>query len=484
MVTGGIWVFTLRITSRALQVVSLIFLARILDPRSFGLLGVTVLALAVLETLTESGFDAALIQKHGDIDAYIDTAWFVQLLRGLTITLILAAAAPLVAAFFRQPEATPLLRVVALSALLRGMGSIRVVYFRKELEFRKEFIYSLSGTIAQFVVAIGTALILHNAWALVLGYVAGDFARMIASYVMQPYWPKSPFDPRKATELFRFGRWVMARNIVGYLVEKGDDVVVGRLLGAASLGLYQVAYRMSEAGLSEVGVVVSRVAFPAYSKLQHDLPRLRALYLNTLQISLVLSGFVAGGVFALATEFTRLFLGDQWMPMVPALRLLAAAGMVKALLPAMGPLLKSLGRPDIAVKIACARLAVLATLIYPLSLSAGIVGASVAVLLSVVAVAPLHYAAATRALALPPADLAAVIFPPATSSIIMAISGLAIEAFLIPEPWTTGVFLLVAAACALVYSSLMFGFVLLPGHCFPLLTEARKQLGLVLTPPP
>ena len=381
-VRGGAWVFALRITEQVFGIVRLIILARVLAPNDFGLMGVALLAMMTLETFSETGFQAALIQKEENIKGYLDAAWTVSTLRGLVLFAVLFLIAPYAAIFFKAPVATPIIRVVGLAALLQGLTNIGVIYFQKELEFNKQFLYMLSGTLADFVVAVSAALILKSVWALVFGVLAANLVRLIVSYLIHPYRPHLSSDLGKAKELFGFGRWILGSSILVFLVTQGDDIFVGKLLGVTLLGFYQMAYRISNAPATEITHVISQVTFPAYSKLQDNLPGLREGYLKTLQLTAFISIPLAAGIFILAPEFTTIFLGDKWMPMVPAMQALALAGLMRSVAATAGYVFLGVGKPRIDTRWQVIRLIVLGASIYPLTLQLGILGTSLAVCLS------------------------------------------------------------------------------------------------------
>jgi O-antigen/teichoic acid export membrane protein len=320
-VRGGFWVFSLRIVQQLLGLVRLIILARILAPHDFGLMGIALLTMATLNTFSQTGFQQALIQKKEDIKSYLDAAWTVIIIRGIILFFILYFIAPYAAIFFKSPNALPIIRVIGFSVLFQAFTNIGVIYFQKELEFNKQFIYQLSGTLTDFIVAILAVLILRNVWALVFGLLAGNAARCFVSYLIHPYRPHLSSNLGKAKELFGFGKWILSSSILIFLITQGDDIFVGKLLGVAALGFYQMAYKISNMPATEITHVISQVTFPAYSKLQGDIPKLREAYLKVLQITAFLSFPIAGLIFILAPDFTRLFLGEKWMPMVPAMQI-------------------------------------------------------------------------------------------------------------------------------------------------------------------
>jgi len=382
VVRGGFWVFLLRITQQLFNFVRLVILARILSPNDFGLMGIALLTMATLDTFSQTGFQQALIQKKKDIKSYLDSAWTVLILRGFILFAILYFIAPYTATFFNAPEAKPIIQAIGFAVLFQAFTNIGVIYFQKELEFNKQFIYQLSGTLADFAVAISAVLILKNVWALVLGLLAGNFARFVVSYLIHPYRPHLTFDLGKAKELFGFGKWVLGSSILVFLITQGDDIFVGKLLGATALGFYQMAYRISNMPATEITHVISQVTFPAYSKLQENIPRLREVYLKVLQVTAFLSFPIAGLIFVLAPDFTKIFLGEKWMPMVPAMQVLCIFGVTRSLNATTGPIFQAVGKPSILTKISFVQLFFLAIIIYPFANVGKLVGISWAVTLA------------------------------------------------------------------------------------------------------
>jgi len=384
VVKGGFWVFLLKITQHVFNLLKLTILARILAPHDFGLMGIALLTMATLETFSRTGFLVALVQKKRDIKAYLDSAWTVLVLRGFILFTILYFTAPYAAIFFEAPEAKLIIQVIGLAILLQAFTNIGIIYFQKELEFDKQFVYLLSGTIADFVVAVSAALILRSVWALVFGSLAVAIVRLIVSYLIHPYRPRLSFDLYQAKELFSFGKWILGSSILVFLVFQGDDIFVGKLLGVTLLSFYQMAYRFSNAPATEIAHVISNVTFPAYSKLQDNLPSLRQAFLKTLKLTAFISIPLAGGIFILAPEFTNMFLGEKWMPMVPILQILVFAGLLNSIGATAGTIFQSVGKPQIDTKWQLIRLFVLATSIYPLSIQWGIMGTSISVLLALI----------------------------------------------------------------------------------------------------
>jgi len=382
-VRSGVWVVIGRAVGRLLTFIRTIVLARLLAPDDFGLFAIALLGLHLLDTLSQTGFDAALIHRRDDATApYLDTAWVVQVGRAAALALALALCAGPIATFFKEPAAGPLLRLVALGVLLGGFTNIGVLYLRKDLEFRRQTVFQLSTVFADAAVSIAAAVVLRSAWALAWGFVAAQGTRTVVSFAIHPYRPKLRFDRGQAGELFGFGKWVFSTRVLNFLVESVDTGVVGKLLDAASLGLFNMASRLSATAATEITHVVSQVTFPTLAKVREDRDRLRTVASRTLSLVSLVSLPLAGGLFVLAPEVVRTLLGRQWEAMIPALQLLLISGAVRSLTANFGPLFLAAGRPDIQTKVSLLNLLILGVTLVPLVGSFGILGAVYARLLT------------------------------------------------------------------------------------------------------
>jgi O-antigen/teichoic acid export membrane protein len=417
---GVFWVFLLRAVQLLLQTVKLMVLAHLLDPYNFGLMGIALLTMAVVETFSTTGFEAALIQKKEDIRSYLDVAWTVLVFRGFVLFTLLYLIAPHAATFFDEPEAAPIIRVVGISVVFKALTNIGVVYFQKEMEFHRTFVHTLSGTLADISVAIPAAFLLRSVWALVFGSLAAAIVRLVVSYVIHPYRPHLSFNNRQFRELFGFGKWLLGSTVVVFLARQGDDAFLGKVLGASALGFYQMAYRFADLPGSEVGVL-SRVAFPAYSKLQGDIAKLKTAYLKMVGCVSFLCLPLAGGIFALSPEFTQIFLGDKWMPMVPVLRILIISGMIKVPMDTCGALFNGMGRPDISFRLVLVRVITLAVIIYPLTMRWQITGTALAVVLAIYASVPIWLFGTAKLIKAGLADYLRMLWPPLIGTVGMCL---------------------------------------------------------------
>ncbi len=252
------------------------------------------------------------------------------------------------------------------------------------MEFNKEFSYEFSATLVDLTLSISLAYMLKNVWALVWGGLAANLVRVFMSYILHPYRPRVVISREQFRDLFGFGRWVLGSSILMFLITKGDDILVGKMLGVTALGLYQMAYLISNLPATEITHIISQVTFPAYSKLQDDLLTLRDAYFRVLQLTSFLAIPATGLILVFASDFTQIFLGKKWIPMVPVLQVLAFWGMVRSIGATTGPVFQATGKPKILTQLQLIALILLSILIFPFTMKWGILGASLAVVISTI----------------------------------------------------------------------------------------------------
>jgi lipopolysaccharide exporter len=378
-IKGGLWMSAFKVSHRGLGLLRTIVLARLLAPHDFGLFGIALLAINFLENFSVTGINAALVQKKQDIEDYLDSAWTVNLIRSLVLFFVLYFGASPVASFFKTPGALEVIRVLAVLQLFNGVENIGTVYFQKEIRFDKLFYLRFIALIVNAAVSIAMAVFLKSVWALVYGALSGALTRSAMSYLLHPHRPRLRFDVDKIRELLGFGKWLFGSSILVFLITEGDDAFVGKVLGTTALGLYQMAYLLSNAPATEISNFVAQITFPVYSKMQENIERLQNAYLRVLQLVAFFSFPISGLIFVLAPDFTLLFLGRKWMPMVPAMQVLALWGLIRAVGTTTTQIFYAVGRPQLSTKVKVWQLFLIALAIYPFTAKGGIAGTSLAI---------------------------------------------------------------------------------------------------------
>ena len=386
---GAIWVIVAKICGRGLSLITAIILARLLMPSDFGLMAIAMAIISLSQGTTQTGFNSALIQKQDKTEDFLNTAWTFELTRYLVLFLIIFLAAPLLASFFKVPRATTILRVISLSLVFQGLRNIGVIYFRKNLDFHKQFILKIVPLMVNILVVIPLVFLLRNVWALVAASLATNITTCFISYVMHPYRPHLEFEIKKAKELFNFGKWILGSGIIVMMREQGITMFVGKFLGVSILGFYNRAGVFSKTLFQQIADIVWRVGYPAYSQLQFDLVKFRRAYIKTLHLLTFIGIPTAGGFFVLSWDFTHLFLTDKWLSIVPLIQILCLQAILGFINTPAGIAFQASGKPSIGTKISLLGVIILVIIVYPLSSRWGVTGVVASLFLSVLLPSPI-----------------------------------------------------------------------------------------------
>ncbi|MGI8419338.1 MAG: oligosaccharide flippase family protein [Candidatus Levyibacteriota bacterium] len=319
----------LRLTTKLVGFLETIILARILAPEQFGTYGIALLALGLLETITQTGVNIVLVQEK-ETDKYVSSAWIVSVLRGIIITLLLLLATPYIASFFHSPSSVILLYSISIVPLLRGFINPAVVKLQKELLFAKNFWYQMIILVTDTAISIIITYLTKNPIGIVIGLLAGVIIELVLSYIIVSPRPTLQFEKAYISKIFHRGKWVTATAVFDYLFFNIDNIAVGRILGASSLGIYQLAYSLAVIPLVELGNVFGYVMFPIFTKLSKDRKQLKDAYVKTFLMVVVLSIPVVI-IFVTFPHFFVFILGKKWSAIATVLPILSLLGFVKGI---------------------------------------------------------------------------------------------------------------------------------------------------------
>ena len=387
VVHSTFWVAASSIFGHVLYFLRTIVLIRLLSPIDFGLMGIAKVVLDMLNKFSETGISMAFVQRKDVSGSTLNTAWIMTVIRGIVLFTLLYVFSPVISRFYNNQSLSPILKFISLSFLFSGLTSAGVFLFIKELNFKNKVFFEQANAISAAIVSVILAIIFKNVWALVIGYVVGVIVGFLFSYHLHPFRPSLKFNLNVAKGLLNFGKYVFGSGIILFFILRGPDALIGKILGLNALGFYVVAFSIANTPTTSVTHFVSQIAFPAYAKLQDDLPKLREGYLKVTRLVVFLSAPIAGGIFMLIPEFVQIFLGIKWIPIILPVKILCIFGFFRSIYSTISPVFYGIGRPDIEFKVTCLNLTVLAIVLYPLTAKMGIVGTSIAFsLMSVVCV--------------------------------------------------------------------------------------------------
>lgn len=382
---------------------------------------------------TQTGFESALIQKQHNTEDYLNTAWTIELIRYFAITLILIILAPLLSQFFKEPRITLILQILSISFILQGLRNIHVIYFRKDLEFDKQFFLEVIPQIANFIVVISLAFYLRNIWALVFAALITALLSSVISYIMHPGRPRLEFNKGRINELLKFGKWIFGQSIVVMFMDQAVTMFIGRFHGMSILGFFNRANVFSSQIFQQIVGVTWKIGYPAYSKLQSEASEFVQAYLRTLQILTFLGFPMAAGLIILSEDFVSLFLTDKWLPIVPVMQILCAQSFFLLINAPAEISFQACGLPKIGAKITSIGVIILFIIVYPLSHYLGLVGSVMAIFFSTLITSPIMWYISLRIMNIPLAEFVKPIMFTAINTMIMCVSMYVIKIYLLSD---------------------------------------------------
>jgi len=346
-IKGVFWSFLEKFGSQFILLISQIVLARILEPRDFGLLGMLAIFIAVSQAFIDSGFDNALIQKKDVNQTDFSTVFFFNISIALALYLILFFAAPAIADFFRVPQLINLTRVVCFILIVNSFGLIQFVKFKIEMNFKAIAQVVVIANLLSSVVGISLALLGFGVWALV-GQIIGIYTFRTILFWMKSSWrPSFVFSMKSFKALFNFGSKLLLSGLISQTFENIYMLVIGRMFSATALGFYAQARKFQQVPVATLAQVVGNVTFPAFSKIQDENERLRVGFRKLIKLLVFINFPLMIGLAIIAKPLLVLILGVKWLPSVPYFQLLCIAGMIYTLHASNLNILKVKGRSDL-----------------------------------------------------------------------------------------------------------------------------------------
>lgn len=358
-----------------LTLLSVPILARLISPEHYGVVGLATLVVEMVALFGEIGFHSALIQRKRVFRIDLDTAFWANVLVGLMLALVVLAAMPVAVWFFKEPRLADILLVSAVALVVSNATALHHTILIRTMRFGNIAVVELVSIVCRIGSAITLAWLGYGYWALVFSALISFGVAGILRCYFVPWLPRFRFAKARFYGLWRFGRNILADNMVAYFANNVDYVIVGRLLGPQMLGFYQMAFTLPDMVRKNFTQVLSRVLFPVYSRMQGEPARLLEGVRTVNQVVAVVALPLLGGLLVIAPALVPFYFGAKWLMVTVPLQWLCLAGIARTLGLAFGPVFHATGRPDVTVKLSLARVPLVAGAVW-LGSRWGIVGAA------------------------------------------------------------------------------------------------------------
>jgi len=333
--------------AQLLRLGSNLVLTRLLFPKAFGLMVVVNACVQGLQLFSDVGLRPSIVQhRRGDDQAFLDTAWTLQVVRGALLWIVSILVAWPVARFCEKPEATLLIPVVGLTALFSGFNSTKLLTCDRHLSLGRTTLITLGSSILGVLVMIVWALLAPSVWCLVGGGLMTSAARAVLSHVAIP-GPGNRFrwEGEAGRDLITFGRWVFLSTLTTFLALQLDRLLFARMIPAELLGVYSVGLMISRLPPEVLGGLGSSVAMPAYSRLREREGGIARVYGRVRLLLLLLGGAGISFMILLGPAVIRVLYDQRYQAAGWILQLLAVGAWFQVLATTDGDALLALGQP-------------------------------------------------------------------------------------------------------------------------------------------
>ena len=354
LVASGIfWNFLQLVVNQSFAFGLKLLLAKLLFPSQFGLVGMAVVFTGFVQVLNDLGVGSALVQrKEEDLrDAHFHTAFWVGVIWSVGLYLIISfGVARGAALFYHEPMLQQIIPVLSIGILVSPVNLVHKAQLTKQMNFKKLAFIDNTTNIIAGVIALIMAVMGAGVWALVFNSVANFFFAMPLYFNATKWKPAFILEKQAFKDVFGFGVYTTGSNILNYLYNNIDYLLIGKLLGASALGIYTLAFVLTDTFRSRLMAVINSVMYPIYGKKQNDPELLKKYYLkvilfNCLFIFPIMTYFIVAG-----DQFVVKIFGSKWSGTVAPLQILSLSVMLHILVSGNTALLRGLGKPGLEMK--------------------------------------------------------------------------------------------------------------------------------------
>jgi PST family polysaccharide transporter len=342
-VRGVLWTVLSYGGAKAISLIAMLVLARLLMPDDFGLVALATLVIGFVNLFKDLGLGATIVLRQ-DLDRSALGTLFTLLTALYLLTAgVVAALSPVAALVFNEPRLTSVLALLALSLVVGAVGWFYDALQQRELEFRLRFWAQLVLSLGTWGTSVLFALLGFGVWALVLGQLVGPLVFSVMQVAFAPHRVRPGFDRTVARDVLGTGREFLFQGTLTFLQEQTASFAIGRMMNATQVGFYAMSYRLAELPYMAVADPVAKVTFPGFARMRLRGEPVGAAFLAALRLVAMVATPLGVLLSATAFTFTRGVLGSEWVDMSGLLLVLGLWGAIRPIQATVSWFVNSLG---------------------------------------------------------------------------------------------------------------------------------------------
>jgi O-antigen/teichoic acid export membrane protein len=354
------------VVTKVLSLTSTLVLVRLLTPADYGLVAIATAVTGIIGFFNEIGLGSAIVQRQSATREEINGCFGIALLASTAIVVVAVAMAWPMAGFYGMPELGPVLAVLGACLYFGALNTVPVALLRKELRFQPVLWSGTLSVVVQSAVAIPLAFAGFKHWSIVVGFVAGQASGTLLFWISSGWRPNLPMRLAAGKALMGYGLNITANRLLWHVYMNADKLIIGKLVGAHAVGVYDVARSLANLPTSQISGVATNIASPVFARLQSDTQQLGQAMLRLVRGVAYLVLPILMGMAVLAPDLVVVLAGERWIEAAWPLRALCFAEMVASVASLQAQLLISSGNATRLI-----RYNTLCALVLPASLALG-----------------------------------------------------------------------------------------------------------------
>lgn len=349
--TGLIWSAIERFSVQGVQFIVTIILARLVSPEDFGLIGMITVFILLSDIIINGGFSQALIQKNNRTQMDYSTVFYFNLCIAIILYLIIYFSAPYVADFYSQDKLTTVLRVLAISIVIKSLCVVQNAIVSVELNFKLRTKINLISALISGGVAVFLAYHGYGIYALI--YQVIIFASLVSmlSFILIRWFPSVAFSFHSLRTLFNFGSKLLIASMVRTVVDNCYAILIGRFLSIRDVGFYTQGRNIPDVLSMNLFNVLQNVFFPLMSSVQNDKERLLRIYIKSIEGTAFIIIPAMVGLIYIADPFVMYFLSDKWAGAIVVIQWIALSRIIIPISALNCSIMNAIGRSDVYLRV-------------------------------------------------------------------------------------------------------------------------------------
>lgn len=349
--SGLAWTSLDVIMIRGLAFGTSIFLARLLQPEEFGLIGMISVFIAIGITFIDSGLSESLIRAKKVDNKDFSSVFFMNVGLSIFIYLLLFFIAPIIGDFYNQQILIKLIRVYALCFIFSAFSSIQICILVKNMQFRRLTLLNLPGAIIGSIVGVLMGYYGYGVWSIIIMYLTTQILQTIFLWGFSLWKPNFYFSFSKIKDHLNFGYKLLLAGLLNSFFNNIYNVLIGKFFPIKSLGFYERSFSFSQQPVSILSNIINKVTYPMLSKIQDDSTKMSSIYKEIFQLTYFISTPAMIGLASVSEQLFSVVLGEKWMNAVPYFQILCLASVFYPINAFNLNILKVFGRTDLFLKL-------------------------------------------------------------------------------------------------------------------------------------